>query len=225
MDAQLQAGQPVNKAPVALTPKDLRACWRAWMMYNLSSMSFERLESFGFCLGMMPALKKLYPGKAERTEAMKRHTTVTVTNGGTWLDGWNTQTNSGEPFVDANGNNVYDAGEVYDDRNDNGAYDAGVAVTLKSAQPFTGSSLRGCAVSSGGTVVSGAFLNQIVFRGDGTVANAAIGAEDGIRLSDVTNRLTTDIRDIRIAPTGRITVDVIRAGDPKRAALTPCPGP
>ena len=160
-----------------------------------------------------------------RTEAMKRHTTVTVTNGGTWLDGWNTQTNSGEPFVDANGNNVYDAGEVYDDRNDNGAYDAGVAVTLKSAQPFTGSSLRGCAVSSGGTVVSGAFLNQIVFRGDGTVANAAIGAEDGIRLSDVTNRLTTDIRDIQIAPTGRITVDVIRAGDPKRAALTPCPGP
>ncbi|KHE15238.1 PTS fructose transporter subunit IID [Aeromonas hydrophila] len=58
---------------MALTLKDLRACWRAWMMYNLSSMSFERLESFGFCLGMMPALKKLYPGKAERTEAMKRH--------------------------------------------------------------------------------------------------------------------------------------------------------
>ncbi len=73
MDAKLQAGQPVNKTPVALTLKDLRACWRAWMMYNLSSMSFERLESFGFCLGMMPALKKLYPGKAERTEAMKRH--------------------------------------------------------------------------------------------------------------------------------------------------------
>lgn len=73
MDAQLQASQPVSKAPVALTLKDLRACWRAWMMYNLSSMSFERLESFGFCLGMMPALKKLYPGKAERTEAMKRH--------------------------------------------------------------------------------------------------------------------------------------------------------
>ena len=48
MDAQLPAGQPVNKVPVALTPKDLRACWRAWMMYNLSSMSCERLASFAF---------------------------------------------------------------------------------------------------------------------------------------------------------------------------------
>lgn len=24
-----------------LTRKDLRRCWRAWMMHNLSSMSFE----------------------------------------------------------------------------------------------------------------------------------------------------------------------------------------
>lgn len=58
---------------VALDKKDLKKCWRAWMMYNLSSMSFERLESFGFCLGMMPALKKLYPNQEDRKEAMKRH--------------------------------------------------------------------------------------------------------------------------------------------------------
>ncbi|NOI13552.1 PTS system mannose/fructose/sorbose family transporter subunit IID [Vibrio hepatarius] len=58
---------------VALDKKDLTKCWRAWMMYNLSSMSFERLESFGFCLGMMPALKKLYPNQEDRKEAMKRH--------------------------------------------------------------------------------------------------------------------------------------------------------
>ncbi|WP_318435381.1 PTS system mannose/fructose/sorbose family transporter subunit IID [Photobacterium leiognathi] len=58
---------------VTLDKKDLTKCWRAWMMYNLSSMSFERLESFGFCLGMMPALKKLYPNKEDRKEAMKRH--------------------------------------------------------------------------------------------------------------------------------------------------------
>ncbi len=41
-----------------LTRKDLRRCWRAWMMHNLSSMSFERLESFGFCLSMLPVAKK-----------------------------------------------------------------------------------------------------------------------------------------------------------------------
>ncbi len=58
---------------VTLDKKDLTKCWRAWMMYNLSSMSFERLESFGFCLGMMPALKKLYPNQEDRKEAMKRH--------------------------------------------------------------------------------------------------------------------------------------------------------
>lgn len=58
---------------VALDKKDLTKCWRAWMMYNLSSMSFERLESFGFCLGMMPALKKLYPNQEDRKEAMRRH--------------------------------------------------------------------------------------------------------------------------------------------------------
>ncbi|MGD8111578.1 PTS system mannose/fructose/sorbose family transporter subunit IID [Vibrio sp. NTOU-M3] len=58
---------------VELDKKDLTKCWKAWMMYNLSSMSFERLESFGFCLGMMPALKKLYPNKEDRIEAMKRH--------------------------------------------------------------------------------------------------------------------------------------------------------
>ncbi|RZR31011.1 PTS system mannose/fructose/sorbose family transporter subunit IID [Vibrio vulnificus] len=58
---------------VALDKKDLKKCWRAWMMYNLSSMSFERLESFGFCLGMLPALKKLYPNQEDRKEAMKHH--------------------------------------------------------------------------------------------------------------------------------------------------------
>ncbi|WP_417883016.1 PTS system mannose/fructose/sorbose family transporter subunit IID [Vibrio rumoiensis] len=62
-----------SEPKVTLGKKDLTKCWRAWMMYNLSSMSFERLESFGFCLSMMPALKKLYPNKEDRQEAMKRH--------------------------------------------------------------------------------------------------------------------------------------------------------
>ena len=56
-----------------LTRKDLRRCWRAWMMHNLSSMSFERLESFGFCLSMLPVAKKLYPDAAQRTEMLPRH--------------------------------------------------------------------------------------------------------------------------------------------------------
>ncbi|WLS76955.1 PTS system mannose/fructose/sorbose family transporter subunit IID [Erwinia pyri] len=62
------------KKTVALTKRDLFSCWRCWIMYNLSSMSFERFESFGFCLSMMPVLKKLYPEEALHREALKRHT-------------------------------------------------------------------------------------------------------------------------------------------------------
>ena len=56
-----------------LTRRDLRRCWRSWMMYNLSSMSFERLASFGFCLSMLPVAKKLYPDIQQRREMLKRH--------------------------------------------------------------------------------------------------------------------------------------------------------
>ncbi|WP_074012164.1 PTS system mannose/fructose/sorbose family transporter subunit IID [Candidatus Sodalis sp. SoCistrobi] len=56
-----------------LTRGDLRRCWRSWMMYNLSSMSFERLESFGFCLSMLSVAKKLYPDSQRRKEMLKRH--------------------------------------------------------------------------------------------------------------------------------------------------------
>ena len=63
----------MDRPPVTLTKQDLRRCWRAWMMYNLSSMSFERLQSYGFCLGMLPALRKLYPAGPQRNEAIRRH--------------------------------------------------------------------------------------------------------------------------------------------------------
>ncbi|MDE1315155.1 PTS system mannose/fructose/sorbose family transporter subunit IID [Vibrio aestuarianus] len=62
-----------EQGSTTLSKRDLFKCWKAWMMYNLSSLSFERLESFGFLLGMMPALKKLYPDVEKRKEAMKRH--------------------------------------------------------------------------------------------------------------------------------------------------------
>lgn len=42
-------------------------------MHNLSSMSFERLESFGFCLSMLPVAKKLYPDADQRKEMLRRH--------------------------------------------------------------------------------------------------------------------------------------------------------
>jgi hypothetical protein len=61
-----------------LTRKDLRRCWRAWMMHNLSSMSFERLESFGFCLSMLPVAKNSIPMRlnAPRCCAVTRRSTT-----------------------------------------------------------------------------------------------------------------------------------------------------
>ena len=56
-----------------LDKADLRKGWLYWMMYNLSSMSFERLESFGFCHSMIPIIKKLYDSPAAQQAALKRH--------------------------------------------------------------------------------------------------------------------------------------------------------
>lgn len=56
-----------------LDKKDLRASWLRWLLFNLSSMSFERLESFGFCHSMIPIIKKLYNKKEDQIAALKRH--------------------------------------------------------------------------------------------------------------------------------------------------------
>ncbi|WP_291259149.1 PTS system mannose/fructose/sorbose family transporter subunit IID [Fusobacterium sp.] len=57
-----------------LSKKALVKSWKTWMMHNLSSMSFERLESFGFCYSMVPIIEELYKdSKKEKIAALKRH--------------------------------------------------------------------------------------------------------------------------------------------------------
>ena len=59
-----------------LSKKTLIRSWRDWMMFNLSSMSYERLESFGFCHSMLPVIEELYgDNKEEVKEALKRQST------------------------------------------------------------------------------------------------------------------------------------------------------
>ena len=59
-----------------LSKKTLVKSWRDWMMYNLSSMSYERLESFGFCHSMLPVIEELYGGdEKEVKEALARQST------------------------------------------------------------------------------------------------------------------------------------------------------
>lgn len=57
-----------------LDKKTLRKSWFSWFVGNLSSMSFEWLEAFGFAVSMIPVIKKLYgDDKEEQYKALKRH--------------------------------------------------------------------------------------------------------------------------------------------------------
>ena len=70
---------------VQLTKGDLNACF---IRSNLlqGSWNFERMQALGYCFGIVPAIRRLYPeGSQERKDAIKRH-----------LEFYNTQ-----PFVTA----------------------------------------------------------------------------------------------------------------------------
>lgn len=57
-----------------LDKSTLRKSWWSWYVGNLSSMSFEWLETFGFAVSMLPVIKKLYgDNKEEELKAVKRH--------------------------------------------------------------------------------------------------------------------------------------------------------
>ena len=70
---------------IRLTKGDLNACF---IRSNLlqGSWNFERMQALGYCFGIVPAIRRLYPeGSQERKDAIKRH-----------LEFYNTQ-----PFVTA----------------------------------------------------------------------------------------------------------------------------
>ena len=55
-----------------LTKGDLRSMfWRSWFI--LGSYNFERMQSMGFCVSMIPAIKRFYTDKEEQKAALKRH--------------------------------------------------------------------------------------------------------------------------------------------------------
>jgi PTS system mannose-specific IID component len=55
-----------------LTKGDLSSMfWRSWFI--LGSYNFERMQSMGFCVSMIPAIKRFYKTKDEQSAALKRH--------------------------------------------------------------------------------------------------------------------------------------------------------
>ena len=62
----------MNQNKKRLTQGDLRSMyWRSTFL--LGSFNFERMQSMGFCVTMIPAIKRLYSKKEDQAAALKRH--------------------------------------------------------------------------------------------------------------------------------------------------------
>ena len=61
-----------NKEIKKLTTNDIRSMyWRSTTL--LGSFNFERMQSMGFCVTIIPAIKRLYSKKEDQAAALKRH--------------------------------------------------------------------------------------------------------------------------------------------------------
>ncbi|HBX80160.1 MAG: PTS mannose transporter subunit IID [Propionibacteriaceae bacterium] len=59
-------------ATKALTKGDIRNIyWRSTTL--LGSFNFERMQAMGFCVTMIPAIKRFYPNKDDQAAALERH--------------------------------------------------------------------------------------------------------------------------------------------------------
>lgn len=122
-----------------------------------------------------------------RIEAIKQQRRVVMAKTGTtWKDGW-------QIFVDI------DASGTFVKATD------GPAIKVVPAYPT--STLRICDITAD-------FVDQIVFRGDGTVSNVPIGTESGLRVVDVqaSGTAIARTREVVISPAGRASVEVLGLG-------------
>ena len=55
-----------------LTKSDLRSMYMR-STFLLGSFNFERMQAMGFCVTMIPAIKRLYDNKKDQAAALKRH--------------------------------------------------------------------------------------------------------------------------------------------------------
>lgn len=62
----------MNEHSKKLTPKDLRSMYMR-STFLLGSFNFERMQSMGFCVTMIPVIKRLYTSKEDQAAALKRH--------------------------------------------------------------------------------------------------------------------------------------------------------
>ena len=95
-----------------LSKKTLDRSWIAYSQHNLTSMSFDRLQAFGYCWSMLPVINELYKDPQEIKQAMKRHSAFyntepqmgVIINGITI--GMEEQRANGEPIDDTTINSI-----------------------------------------------------------------------------------------------------------------------
>ena len=73
MEVEVKAEEMENVEITAITKKDVNKLFFRWYVRAEMSNSFERLQSLSFCSAMVPALRKLYPDKEKRAEALQRN--------------------------------------------------------------------------------------------------------------------------------------------------------
>lgn len=73
MEVEVKAEEMENVEIPAITKKDVNKLFFRWYVRAEMSNSFERLQSLSFCSAMVPALRKLYPDKEKRAEALQRN--------------------------------------------------------------------------------------------------------------------------------------------------------
>ncbi|EOH88433.1 PTS system mannose/fructose/sorbose family transporter subunit IID [Enterococcus pallens] len=56
-----------------LTKKDVRKHYWYYFLISEVAISYERLQSLGYCTALIPVLKKLYPDKEDMKSALRRH--------------------------------------------------------------------------------------------------------------------------------------------------------
>lgn len=68
----MEAKKEMSSA-VAITEKDVKKAWLYYYVIAEMGISYERLQSLGFCTALIPILEKLYPEKEELKAALTRH--------------------------------------------------------------------------------------------------------------------------------------------------------
>ena len=72
MEENINVNEEQQVEIVKVTKDDMKKVfWRCF--FDMASINYERFQAMGYTFAMGPVLKRLYPDKDRRAEAMKRH--------------------------------------------------------------------------------------------------------------------------------------------------------